>query len=221
MRCDFRQVDWMLRYILIETTVVSTLIVSVLIMCAVAKRVIWPKEPLHPSFVGSLISASGTIFAASLAWLIADNSVNFQVSLRESARYEQRVKDVNDNLYAAALIDAYLSDFPEELSAEICAQKALNGRFPPALPQVGDPAWVQYNILQSREYLDQMTKDLRVAGISQTQRALLGETTCDIIKQLRYVNEELKRRNTIEVRTLKEEGHGNNLRTRWTRTLPH
>jgi hypothetical protein len=75
-RSPMRKVVGMWKYLLIELAVLVALVGFVTLMCqVVAKRLIWPGEPLQASFVGSLLSSSGTIFAASIAWAIADHSI--------------------------------------------------------------------------------------------------------------------------------------------------
>jgi len=109
----------MVRYIFIEVCVLSFLTVFVTLMCQVAKRLVWPGEPLHPSFVGSLLSMSGTIFAASIAWAIADHSIEFQkTAAAEQARQrvildQKRERELIDSATEfGRMIDSFLERFP-------------------------------------------------------------------------------------------------------------
>ncbi len=104
----------MWRYLLIELAVLAALIGFVALMCqVVAKRLIWPGEPLSHSFVGSLLSAAGTIFAASIAWVIADQNLDYQqraAQAEDSRRIaEGKVKQQRETLalgQAADLLDS-------------------------------------------------------------------------------------------------------------------
>jgi hypothetical protein len=75
-----------MNYIVWELSIAVILIGFVFGMCGLAKRWLWPKKPVHPSFVGSLIGASGTIFAASVAWSAANYTVDNQ---RQQARQSE------------------------------------------------------------------------------------------------------------------------------------
>jgi hypothetical protein len=81
----------MIRYILIAVVVLASLTGFIALMCLVARRLIWPNESLHPSFVGSLIGASGTIFAATIAWMISDNNIAFQKTVATEQARQQLV----------------------------------------------------------------------------------------------------------------------------------
>jgi Na+-transporting methylmalonyl-CoA/oxaloacetate decarboxylase gamma subunit len=111
----------MLRYILIEIGVLAFLIVFVTLMSQLAKRVLWPGEPLHPSFVGSLLSASGTIFAASIAWAIADHSIEFQKNIAATQAEERLKADrrqeralIESATDLASLLTNFLTKFPQD-----------------------------------------------------------------------------------------------------------
>jgi Na+-transporting methylmalonyl-CoA/oxaloacetate decarboxylase gamma subunit len=113
----------MLRYILIEAGVLSFLIAFVALMCQVAKRFVWPGEPLHPSFVGSLLSASGTIFAASIAWAIADHSIEYQKANAADQARERVIADqkrerelIDSATEFGRIIDKFLARFPPTFS---------------------------------------------------------------------------------------------------------
>jgi len=110
-----------MRYILIEGSVLLGLVIFVLLMCLIAKRLIWPNEPLHPSFVGSLLSSSGTIFAASMAWMIADLAWNrHQAEEATKAAFNSEMADYNFGLTTDAMED--LSKRLKKLSAALPAQ---------------------------------------------------------------------------------------------------
>jgi hypothetical protein len=125
---------WFSRYLPVEAVVFTTLTSFVFLMCYISKKFIWPGDPLHPSFVGSLVSASGTIFAASIAWTIADYNLETQRA-RDGVETQRRNREESIAIFRTAMrdftalaeinriIDKFLASFPDQgTNREIAAR---------------------------------------------------------------------------------------------------
>jgi len=185
----------MLTYILIESIVLAAVIFFVCFMCLLAKRWIWPGEPLHPSYVGALISCSATIFAASIAWSIADRSIELQRSASfetEQARHERVIKN---NLVTLAAVDAFLQEFPPSATDKECAEKAAIAKMAIGFPQELEPSETYFSIENVRNALDVYAQNRVAVYDSRDQKALkdLDKRTCDQIRYLRTVRDRFQK----------------------------
>jgi hypothetical protein len=137
---------WFSRYLPVEAVVLATLTSFVFLMCYISKKFIWPGDPLHPSFVGSLVSASGTIFAASIAWTIADynletqrarDAIEMQRRNEEGLRttFRSSVKDLAALMEINRITEKFLGNFSkQDTNRDIAAR--LQTLTIPAIPSV-------------------------------------------------------------------------------------
>jgi hypothetical protein len=137
---------WFTRYLPVEAVVLTTLTGFIFLMCYISKKIIWPGEPLHPSFVGSLVSASGTIFAASIAWTIADYNLETQRA-RDAIEMQRRseegslttvrssIKDLTALMEIHRIIEKFLGNFSkQDTNRDIAAR--LQTLTIPSIPSV-------------------------------------------------------------------------------------
>jgi hypothetical protein len=109
-------------YLIIVLSVAVGLIGFCFVMCIAARHWIWPGE-LPPPYVGSLISASGTILAATIAWAIADHNIQVQRE-RDRVEFDRRLRQERDASFdrvaelfdradeVARLLGDFLDQFP-------------------------------------------------------------------------------------------------------------
>jgi hypothetical protein len=172
----------MIFYVTIAAAVLALLVIFVISMCQLARRFIWPGEPLQASFVGSLIGASGTIFAATIAWAIADNNMALQQVLAELARETQRARAMEE---VGRHLDGLLAIFPSNIPEGELVNRVSNANLG-ILPTAGvpTPSPLINDIVAARSEFSRLQTRGSVFVVTKRPQAELDTFNKDVLRAI-------------------------------------